>query len=124
MTLLIFTLLASLSIGYLVFLCNKTDFILEYGNLLRLGKFLKASEYEEWKKVNELDYGYPVFIREKYSNFFSRLFGCPFCLITFISMGVSTFLWVWYCFAIGLAIGGLASLFFLLISFFYKKTFE
>lgn len=73
-----------LALGQLSFLLNFTNFVMEYGRLLRI-KRLNAlfDEYEIWLEANDEDYGFPVFIREKYSSFWARLFGCPFCFITF-----------------------------------------
>jgi hypothetical protein len=72
---------ASISLGFLVFLINKTEFIYEYGKLL-----WDFSSYLKWKEAN--DGGFPVYIRENYDSFFSRMFGCPYCLITFSSVFV------------------------------------
>jgi len=72
----------AISIGFLVFLLNYTDFLVEYGKVF--SRALKIEEYKAWKR--EAGMGYPVFIREKYNSFWSRMFGCPYCLITFSSL--------------------------------------
>lgn len=76
----------AISIGYLVFLLNYTDFVAEYGKLAN--RYLKLDEYQKWKEGG--GFGYPVFIREKYNTFWGRMFGCPYCLISFSSMVLHT----------------------------------
>jgi hypothetical protein len=127
MDLLTFTLLLSLAIGHSVFLYNKTDFISEYGGLF-CRKWFLCDEYETWKRKEGAAHGYPIFIRERFVGFWSRLQGCPFCLITFISF------WPSIVCALGLgsaqpliiALGAppIASMWFLLESWFYKNIFE
>jgi len=41
-------------------------------------------DYEKWKVENGV--GYPTFIRERFNNFWGRLFGCPYCLVTFSNL--------------------------------------
>jgi hypothetical protein len=75
-------LIFSISIGFLVFLLNYTDFIAEYGKVAC--RFFSLREYEKWKADGGT--GYPTFIREKYNNFWGRMFGCPYCLVTFSNL--------------------------------------
>ena len=75
-------LILSISVGFLVFLLNYTDFIAEYGKVAP--KFFLLDEYEKWKAAGGT--GYPTFIREKHNNFWGRLFGCPYCLVTFLNL--------------------------------------
>jgi hypothetical protein len=90
MDLILFTLWGSLSIGYLVFLLFHSNFVYEYGKLLGQNRFinrLRLKEYGEWKAQDKNEkYFYPVFIREKYNTFWSRLFGCPICLSGFLGV--------------------------------------
>ena len=73
------------SVGHLVFLLNHTDFVLEYGRLLHLQRFLSLDEYGLWKQKEEnCSCYFPVFIREKYKTFSGRLVGCHYCLTCFI----------------------------------------
>lgn len=135
---LLFFILLSIGIGHLVFLLNKTDFLTEYGGLLGLNRFLQKDAYAKWKVDNKLEHGYPMFIREKYHTFWSKLFGCPFCLGTFLSVflglcyGIVTVCYGGWVFLLGLpvylllgvAFGGVACVTFLLESYFYKELFE
>lgn len=122
MSLLTFTLLLGLALGHFVFICYHTDFIFEYGSKLGLSKLLKLKEYKDWCARNELDYGYPIFLRETFKGFWFRLIGCPFCLATFLSMTFSLFSSTWAFPMIGLAAGGIASFWYLLINLLFKKN--
>ena len=85
----------------MAFLIHRTDFIVEYGKILKLQKFLKYYDYEEWKAKNFNEprhwlINYPVFIRETVKggdivNFLVHLFGCPICSITALSLAASLF---------------------------------
>ncbi len=75
--------LLAISIGYLTFILNYTEFVAEYGKVAP--RFFLLDEYSEWKQENE-QFGYPVFIREKFPNFWGRLVGCPYCLVTFSNL--------------------------------------
>ena len=81
----LYILSLGVSVGHLVFLMFNTNFIAEYGKLLRLSGLLKLNEYKEWasKPGNEGQY-YPIFFRETRNSFIGRLVGCPYCLITFL----------------------------------------
>lgn len=87
MPFIVFFVLA-ISVGYVVFLINYTEVVEEYGKVA--AKYLKLEEYKEWKKGGGS--GYPTFVREKYSSFWSRMFGCPYCLIGFSSLVLHTLL--------------------------------
>jgi hypothetical protein len=91
MNLILFTLWLGTSIGYLVFLLFKTDVVLEYGKLLKLTKPLRLDEYEAWRaKPDNEPYYYPIFYRENFKpGFWTRLVGCPYCLIGFSSVWAS-----------------------------------
>lgn len=84
---LLYSILVGVSVGHLAFIAHKTDFIAEYGKLLKLTNILNLEAYESWRKIkgNE-DCHYPVFLRETKNSFVSRLIGCPYCLITFLSL--------------------------------------
>lgn len=124
--LILFTLLGSICLGHFVFLFFKTDFVVEYGKLLGLSKFFHEEEYRAWQ-VHNIE-GYPVFIREKYPNFWGHLVGCPLCLPSFISWW-SGILWALATFTlwpviIGGAVGGLAVTFYLSLNWLYNKNFS
>ena len=82
---LLFTLCIGLSLGHLVFILFHTDAFEEYARVFKIPCML--TEYAVWKNKN-VGY-YPQFIRERYSGFWSKLFGCPFCLSTFSAVVVS-----------------------------------
>ncbi len=120
-----FTLLAALALGHLVFLFNYTNFVSEYAALLGLGKLFLVKEYHEWLKAESTDHGYNVFIRERFPNsFFARLVGCPFCLITFLSVFCLSWIGGFFFLVYGFSIASLATITFLVEKLLYKKIFE
>jgi hypothetical protein len=72
-------------IAVLLLFWYKTDFILEYGKLFRLNKFLHIDKYYEKKKFN-LEMTYYQFIATNYRGFFIRLISCEICLSTWFSI--------------------------------------
>lgn len=115
--------LKSLSIGsvlgFLIFIWFETHVIIEYFG------WLSVVHAKEWKKYAEenIEAKYPYFLRETYPCWFTRLVGCPFCMIGF------TFLWLylplsfyngfWYT----LVIAPVASLAFLIMEGLYKYVY-
>jgi hypothetical protein len=86
-------MLSFLIISPLIAVCllfwYKTDFVLEYGKLFRLNKFLGIDKYYEKKKFN-LDLTYYLFVATSYKGFFIRLISCPICLTTWLSIIFTT----------------------------------
>lgn len=80
---LIFECIIVFAVAFFVFLLNYTNFHIEYASLIKLGWVFNNKKYQIWLKENSLVVGWPIFIRVNYNNFFSRLIGCPICLITF-----------------------------------------
>lgn len=104
----------SISLGGFIFILFNTDFIYEYAKIFGFGKYFY--EYSEWRSKNTVKFGLnqhylPVYLRDKYSNFATRLFGCPICLSYFISLtqGVLCFY-----------AGTIALIVFFILSLFYK----
>ncbi len=120
-----FTLLAGLALGHLVFLFTTTNFIVEYAHLFRLDRWFLVKEYHQWLDEKNLDYGYHIFLRERYPNsFWAKLLGCPFCLITFIGLFILGWIGGVFFILFGFAIATLATLTFLVEKLLYKKNFE
>lgn len=97
---ILFTPFVGAGLAFLVFLFFKTDFVYEYFTLFKLNKYFKnlpAADYEAWKEKDE-NFGHylPVYIRTHYNSFWSRLLGCPICLISFLSLGAAPFINVFY----------------------------
>lgn len=63
----------------------ETDFVLEYGKLFRLNKFLGIDKYYEKKNFN-LEMTYFLFVITTYKGFFIRLISCEICLSTWLSI--------------------------------------
>lgn len=122
MDLLFFTLLLGLALGHFAFIFNQTDFVFEYGSRLGLSKILRLKEYLVWKENNNMDHGYPMFLRETYPNFWTTLMGCPFCLVTFLSMLFSLITLSYLFPFVGLAAGGIASFVYLKLNSLYQKN--
>lgn len=123
MNLIFFTLVAT-SISHFVFLFYNTDFLVEYGRAFKLINLLKIKEYESWLAIpdNQGEFGhYPYFFRETYTGFWPHLIGCPFCLITFISMIVSVFTFSPAFILIGLSLAYTSTILFIIEKLFYKK---
>lgn len=79
--------LLAISVGFFVFLLYYTEVAAEYGWPLK--KLLKLDEYKDWKENNQ-GAGYPVFLRESYNCFWTRMVGCPYCIITFSNLVLQT----------------------------------
>lgn len=120
----LFTLLLGATVAHLVFLLFFTDFVAEYGKVLNLDKLLKLDEYKNWKVRENIEVGYPIFVRETFSGFFPKLLGCPFCLITFFSLVLSVFALSFYFIFVGFAAAFLATILFLVEKTLYKKFSE
>jgi len=77
----------SCSIALIMLIWFKTEAILEYGNLIGLGKFLKMEEFYTKRFLEPYPLTYPMFIRSVYCNsFFIRLITCPVCLGIWLSI--------------------------------------
>ncbi len=124
MNTLLFTLLLGLALGHLVFLINRTDFIAEYSKKFFGEEKLMIRQYEDWKVANNIEIGYPIFIRETFPTFYGRLFGCPFCLVTFCSMILSPLSLSFYFILCGFAAAGIGSILYLIENLLYKKNFS
>lgn len=124
MPILIFTLILGVSLGHLIFLFNKTDFVIEYGSKLGLQGYLKSEEYETWKSDNDINHDYPIFLRERFKTFGGRLVGCPFCLITFLSVWLSLLSWSLWFPLVALAAAGVGSIIYMVETWLYKSIFS
>lgn len=120
----IFTLLLGLAVGHFIFILNRTDFVTEYAKAFHLEKEFFVAEYEAWKEKENLEHGYPIFIRETFNTFWGRLIGCPFCLATFSSLALSIFSGSWLFLLVGLAAAGIASTYYLAVNLLYSKNFS
>ena len=90
----LYSVIAGLGLGYFTYCWNETHFVTEYGNLLGLGGLLLTKEFEQFKKETVCE-KYPVFLRERHNSFWTRLLGCPFCLIGFLSLLISCVIAWW-----------------------------
>lgn len=66
-------------INFLLFIWFDTDAFVEYFRLLKLSKLFKIDKFDEYKTQNP-KITYLSFIRQKYSNFYTRLITCPPCI--------------------------------------------
>ena len=66
-------------INFLLFIWFDTDSFVEYFRLLKLNKLFKIDKFDEYKMQNP-KISYLSFIRQKYSNFYTRLITCPPCI--------------------------------------------
>ena len=66
-------------INFLLFIWFDTDAFVEYFRLLKLNKLFKIDKFDEYKMQNP-KISYLSFIRQKYSNFYTRLITCPPCI--------------------------------------------
>ena len=108
------------AVGFLCFLFYFTDVIAEYGEKLGFSRLLRLKEYRRWKADN-MDSYYPYFLRSAHHSFWTRLIGCPFCLITWLSLpelirSFSIYLWL-TCAALGSAC-------FLILRLLYIKNYK
>jgi hypothetical protein len=62
------------------FLLYKTEFFVEYSRIFRLIPFSFLIEYQCFKIQNNKRVNYFDFLDYKYSNFFTKLISCPYCL--------------------------------------------
>jgi len=111
-----------LGLGYFIFIWFETHFVVEYFWWLSVVKF------KEWEVYSSTDLlaKYPYFLREKYPCWLTRLLGCPFCFIGFVSLwvclielfirGISDF--VYY-----LTVPAVAALSFLVMELLYKNIY-
>jgi hypothetical protein len=86
-------------LAYFMLVWFRTNAFVEYMNLLKLGRFLKVSEYNE---IHSNGYGgnYVDFLVEYYNDYFLvRLSSCPVCvsfwlglIVVFFSGSLSAFL--------------------------------
>ena len=111
-----------LGLGYFIFIWFETHFVIEYF------WWLPVIRFKEWEAYSYSDpfAKYPHFLREKYSCWVTRLLGCPFCFIGFVSLwiclielfirGISDF--VYY-----LTVPAVAALSFLVMELLYKNIY-
>ena len=78
-------LIISPIIAVILLFWYETDFVLEYGKLFRLNKFLGIDKYYEKKKFN-LEMTYFLFVVTTYKGFFIRLISCEICFSTWLSI--------------------------------------
>ena len=66
----------------------KTNVLIEYIKLTRSKKlinFFKIKEYQNFKESENIQSTYHIFLKTKYSCFFTRLITCPICLNVWLS---------------------------------------
>lgn len=86
--LLIYSILLSFSVSFLVLVWKKTDIVLSYAKLFRLNKFFKETEYYEWAK-EQVEPDYPSFLFATFPSFVTHLLTCPWCLTPWVSLIVA-----------------------------------
>lgn len=116
---IMYSLIAGLGVGYFIYIWNETHFLKEYAVLLRVQRFFKIKEFEQFEIKTACDQ-YPVFLRERYNSWFTRLLGCPFCLIAFLSLIISCVISWW---ASGV-IASVAAIDFLVIKVMYHLVYK
>jgi hypothetical protein len=82
-------------INFLLFIWFDTDAFIEYFRLLRLSKLFKIDKFDEYKTQNP-KITYLSFIRQKYSNFYTRLITCPPCINFWIVLLFCIILNYWF----------------------------
>ena len=116
---ILFAWISGVSLSYLTFIWFQTTFIVDYAILFRLGKLVKAKEWEAYVQINS-DPKYPYFLRESYKCWFTKLIGCPFCIIGFLSLFLSFLVAWWSSFVIAFV----AAVGFLLLMLLYKNVYS
>lgn len=59
----------------------KTDAFIVYSKLLKVNKYFKINEYENFKNTKDASVSYHLFLRSMYpENFWIKLVTCPICL--------------------------------------------
>ena len=116
----------SISIGFFIWLIHRTSMIESYSTVFGIKKLLRIYDYQQWCADNfgQQYVDYPHFIREKVKgskiiDFLTHLFVCPYCSITMLSLIVSIIRGEIFTF---LFVAAIATLFFLILDFFYKKN--
>ena len=117
---------SALAVATIGFLWLMTTFVLEYGSLLGLSRFLKKAEWEKFNNEASGEGKYPYFLRGEYPCFLTRLLGCPYCLLTFVSMCISLFDWQDFGLLIqeGLCRAGLAIFIHSVFQLLHKKVYN
>jgi hypothetical protein len=95
-------IILGISIGSLVFLLHKTDFIFEYSSffirILGLSSFFKLDHYKNNKTIDcESYFEFICFINATNKGFFGficRLLSCGICLNCFLSLFLCSFLFL------------------------------
>jgi hypothetical protein len=64
---------------FLLFIWFNTDAFISYSKLFRLSKLFKIDKWEQYRMINpKMDY--ISYIRNKHTNFFTKLITCKTCL--------------------------------------------
>lgn len=77
---------------FLLFIWFNTDAFISYSKLFRLSKLFKINSWEEYRMINP-KMNYLNYIRNKHTNFFTKLVTCKPCL-TFWFVLVSCYFFV------------------------------
>lgn len=87
-TLLFAYILLNTSAVGVVFIWLHTDAFVEYAQVFKLTRFWHVQEFLDATE-NDPGKSYPDFVQERYSTFWTRLFRCPKCLLTWTSLYIS-----------------------------------
>lgn len=86
------TLFLSSIIALILLVWFNSDAIVDWGKLFGLSNFLKIDEFYKMRATYvPAQFSYPVFLKNKYDNFFTKLIACKLCLSIWISF---VFSWV------------------------------
>lgn len=88
----------SIGLSFVLLAWFYTTPFLDYAKLLNLGTIFKE---EEWNRyVNTYNSSsspkYPYFLRETYPCWFTKLIGCPICLVGFVHLLIAVIGWIFF----------------------------
>jgi hypothetical protein len=72
-------------INFALLVWFKTEAIVEYSKLFKLGKFFRVDKYIDYKKINP-EINYITYLTVKNPNFLTKLATCPYCLNFWITL--------------------------------------
>jgi hypothetical protein len=73
-------------INFILFIWFETDAFIEYIKLLKMGRYFYINEFLEYKKNSNPKSNYLSFIRQKKTNFITKLISCIPCSLFWLSL--------------------------------------
>lgn len=79
-----------LCVVFFMYIWFETDFMVDYGRVLGLSKWMNISNWEEWREKRPKT-GYLEYLSVRHRNFFTKLISCKSCLCFWLSLITSYF---------------------------------